>query len=97
MADFHQTGVVTTLHRLNPNGVARVERELELLSFQDEPMYLATLEEGDTRVIPLSGPSDGLRVRPAKQTIRGAALPRVPKGWARTDSLAALEAERRDR
>jgi glucosyl-3-phosphoglycerate synthase len=28
MADFYQTGNVTTLHRLNPNGIARVEGEL---------------------------------------------------------------------
>lgn len=29
MADFYQTGVVTTLHRLNRNGLDRLERELE--------------------------------------------------------------------
>lgn len=29
MADFYQSGAVTTLHRLNPNGLARLERELE--------------------------------------------------------------------
>lgn len=29
MADFYQTGVVTTLHRLNPDGLERLERELE--------------------------------------------------------------------
>jgi len=28
MADFYQTGVVATLHRLNPNGVDRLESEL---------------------------------------------------------------------
>ena len=28
MADFHQSGVVTTLHRLGPDGVPRLEREL---------------------------------------------------------------------
>jgi glucosyl-3-phosphoglycerate synthase len=32
MADFYQTGVVTTLHRLNPNGLDRLERELEEFS-----------------------------------------------------------------
>ena len=32
MADFYQTGVVTTLHRLNANGVERLEAELEHLS-----------------------------------------------------------------
>ena len=32
MADFYQTGVVTTLHRLNPNGVHRIESELERFS-----------------------------------------------------------------
>lgn len=34
MADFHQTGVVTTLHRLNPNGIHRLESELEAYSEQ---------------------------------------------------------------
>ena len=29
MADFFQTGVVSTLHRLNPNGLHRIEAELE--------------------------------------------------------------------
>ena len=29
MADFYQTGVVTTLHRLSPNGLPRLERDLE--------------------------------------------------------------------
>jgi hypothetical protein len=28
MADFYQTGVVTTLHRLHNNGFERLEREL---------------------------------------------------------------------
>lgn len=28
MADFHQTGVITTLHRLGPTDVARLEKEL---------------------------------------------------------------------
>ena len=28
MADFYQTGVVTTLHRLNPNGHERLEADL---------------------------------------------------------------------
>ncbi len=32
MADFYQTGVVATLHRLNPDGLERLERELELFS-----------------------------------------------------------------
>src|SRR5688572_33154555 len=29
MADFYQTGMVTTLHRLNPNGLGRIEGDLE--------------------------------------------------------------------
>ena len=29
MADFHQTGVVTTLHRLKPNNIDRLEADLE--------------------------------------------------------------------
>jgi glucosyl-3-phosphoglycerate synthase len=29
MADFYQTGMVTTLHRLNPNGLERLENDLE--------------------------------------------------------------------
>ncbi len=29
MADFYQTGVVTTLHRLSPDGLPRLERDLE--------------------------------------------------------------------
>lgn len=32
MADFHQTGVVTTLHRLSPGGLDRLESELEAFS-----------------------------------------------------------------
>ena len=32
MADFYQTGMVTTLHRLNANGFARLEAELERFS-----------------------------------------------------------------
>ncbi len=32
MGDFHQTGVVTTLHRLKPNQVERLEAELEQFS-----------------------------------------------------------------
>src|SRR5947209_9972945 len=28
MSDFHQTGCVTTLHRLNPDGISRLEAEL---------------------------------------------------------------------
>jgi len=32
MADFYQTGNVTTLHRLNPNGLVRLESELERFS-----------------------------------------------------------------
>lgn len=32
MADFYQTGVITTLHRLNPDGLPRLERELEQFS-----------------------------------------------------------------
>ena len=34
MADFHQSGVVTTLHRLNGAGVERLERELLAYSHQ---------------------------------------------------------------
>ncbi len=29
MADFYQTGLVTTLHRMNPDGLARLEDDLE--------------------------------------------------------------------
>ena len=32
MADFHQTGVVTTLHRLKPNNLDRLEADLEKFS-----------------------------------------------------------------
>ena len=32
MADFHQTGVVTTLHRLRPNNIERLEADLEKFS-----------------------------------------------------------------
>ncbi len=32
MADFYQTGIVATLHRLNPNGLERLESELERFS-----------------------------------------------------------------
>jgi hypothetical protein len=32
MADFHQTGVVTTLHRLKPNNIDRLEADLEKFS-----------------------------------------------------------------
>jgi len=32
MADFYQTGVVTTLHRLNPDGLARLESDLARFS-----------------------------------------------------------------
>ncbi len=32
MADFHQTGVVTTLHRLKPNSTERLEADLEKFS-----------------------------------------------------------------
>ncbi len=34
MADFYQSGVVTTLHRLQPNGIDRIEGELEQYSVQ---------------------------------------------------------------
>ena len=34
MSDFYQTGLVSTLHRLNPNGIHRLEAELE--SFKPE-------------------------------------------------------------
>ncbi len=39
MADFYQTGVVTTLHRLNPNGLSRLESELEEYA-EDTPIGL---------------------------------------------------------
>jgi len=39
MADFYQTGVVTTLHRLSPDGLARLERELEAFT-QETPVGL---------------------------------------------------------
>lgn len=39
MSDFYQTGVVTTLHRLNPNGIDRLEAELETYS-QHTPIGL---------------------------------------------------------
>jgi glucosyl-3-phosphoglycerate synthase len=39
MADFYQTGTVATLHRLNPNGLARLEGELESFT-QDTPVGL---------------------------------------------------------
>ena len=29
MADFYQTGIVTTLHGLQSNGLSRIEAELE--------------------------------------------------------------------
>src|SRR6266566_4816432 len=29
MADFHQTGVITTLHRLKPDSIDRLEADLE--------------------------------------------------------------------
>lgn len=32
MADFYQTGMVATLHRLKPNGTARLERDLQDIS-----------------------------------------------------------------
>ncbi len=35
MADFYQTGIVTTLHRLSPNGLPRLEAELEEFSEQN--------------------------------------------------------------
>ena len=35
MADFYQTGMVTTLHRLNPDGLPRLEAELEEFSEQN--------------------------------------------------------------
>ncbi len=39
MSDFHQTGVVTTLHRLNPDGIERLEAELRRLA-QGRPIGL---------------------------------------------------------
>ena len=35
MGDFYQTGMVTTLHRLNPDGLPRLEAELEEFSEQN--------------------------------------------------------------
>ncbi len=34
MADFHQTGVITTLHRLGRVDLNRLETELEAFSYQ---------------------------------------------------------------
>jgi glucosyl-3-phosphoglycerate synthase len=39
MADFHQTGVVTTLHRLKPNNLDRLEADLERFS-RNRPIAL---------------------------------------------------------
>jgi glucosyl-3-phosphoglycerate synthase len=39
MSDFYQTGCVTTLHRLNPNGIHRLEAELRQYS-QSRPIGL---------------------------------------------------------
>lgn len=39
MADFHQTGIVTTLHRLTPNSVERLEADLEKFS-RNKPIGL---------------------------------------------------------
>jgi glucosyl-3-phosphoglycerate synthase len=39
MADFYQTGVVTTLHRLKPNSVDRLELDLERFS-RNKPIGL---------------------------------------------------------
>jgi glucosyl-3-phosphoglycerate synthase len=39
MADFYQTGVVTTLHRLKPNQIERLEQDLESFS-HDRPIGL---------------------------------------------------------
>jgi glucosyl-3-phosphoglycerate synthase len=39
MADFYQTGTVTTLHRLHNNGFERLERELEVFS-ESSPVAL---------------------------------------------------------
>lgn len=39
MADFYQTGVVTTLHRLNPDGLERLEAGLEAFS-EETPIGL---------------------------------------------------------
>ena len=42
MADFHQSGVITTLHRLGHDGVGRLEQELQRLRTE----LLAMREEG---------------------------------------------------
>src|SRR5215472_7874739 len=50
MADFHQTGVVTTLHRLKPNNIERLEADLEKFS-RNRPIGLvlpALYSEFDT-------------------------------------------------
>ena len=39
MADFQQTGVVTTLHRLTPNSIDRLEADLEKFS-RNKPIGL---------------------------------------------------------
>ena len=39
MADFYQTGVVTTLHRLTPDNIERLEADLEKFS-QNKPIGL---------------------------------------------------------
>src|SRR5438045_7684840 len=39
MADFHQTGVVTTLHRLKPDNIDRLEADLERFA-RSRPMGL---------------------------------------------------------
>ncbi|MCC7155958.1 MAG: hypothetical protein IT161_15390 [Bryobacterales bacterium] len=39
MADFHQTGIVTTLHRLTPNSIERLESDLEKFS-RNKPIGL---------------------------------------------------------
>ena len=39
MADFHQTGVVTTLHRLKPDNIDRLEADLEKFA-RSRPMGL---------------------------------------------------------
>ena len=39
MADFYQTGVVTTLHRLTPNSIERLEADLEKFS-RNKPIGL---------------------------------------------------------
>jgi glucosyl-3-phosphoglycerate synthase len=56
MSDFHQTGVITTLHRLGPPGLGRLEAELKYFS-RERPialvlpcLYTEILGEGLARI-----------------------------------------------